>query len=173
MNLAMLTDYYLRIVELLSQDDGEVTTESVTRQEELEQLLGFMEDSLVEKIDGYASIINHLLSHADLAKREAERIRQRSNRYEQQAKWLKDRLKQAMKRLGTQKIESPLHTVTICKNGGLVPLLLEHADIHDIPDEYLRIVFEPEVDDIRKALESGKAVNCCRLGERGDHVRIK
>jgi hypothetical protein len=71
--------------------------------------------------------------------------------------------------LNQRKIQTDLHTFTICKNGGK-----QGVDIFaEVPDSFQRIIYEPDTDKIREALENGEDLPFARLRERGEHVRIK
>jgi hypothetical protein len=43
----------------------------------------------------------------------------------------------------------------------------------DVPDEYMKVVFEPDTDKIRKDLEEGKTLPFARLEERGVHLNVR
>lgn len=167
MKLIELTDDFLAVLGLLSVEPDEEDCTLLTKLDEIEK-------DLTNKIDGYAHIVNVLNGNAEMARLEATRVNVRAARFQQKADWLKERLKAAMTKIGTRKIDTPYHTVTICKNGGAVPLLIERP-VEDLPEELREqvIVWNARRERIRELLEKGKEIAGCRLGDRGEHVRIK
>ena len=70
------------------------------------------------------------------------------------------------------KLETKLYTVTKCKNGGKLALIVDDSDV---TDEYKKTVTTTSVDTdkIREALKEEKDITFARFGERGEHIRIK
>lgn len=125
-----------------------------------------------EKIDAYCYLIQKFQSISE----EAKRLAERSSIYAHKAKNLKSRLKLYLERRGRSKVETSRFTLSVCQNGGKQPLQI-YADItpENMPDEYVRVYREPDLEVLRIALEEGKkdAVNIAQLLPRGTHLRIK
>ena len=47
------------------------------------------------------------------------------------------------------------------------------VDPERVPDNYKRVVYETDLEKIRKELEDGKQLDFAHLEERGEHLRIK
>ena len=43
----------------------------------------------------------------------------------------------------------------------------------DVPNDYLKVIYEPDKDKIRQALEDGTELPFAHLEEKGKHVVIK
>ena len=61
------------------------------------------------------------------------------------------------------------YTLKIAKNGGKQPLVIDST----VPDNFMKIKYEPDNDLIRQAIEEGKEVPFAHLEERGRHLNIK
>ena len=72
-------------------------------------------------------------------------------------------------KLNERKITSDFHTFTVCKNGGKQGVNI----FAEVPDNFQRVIYEPDTDKIRDALEAGEDLPFAKLLERGEHVRIK
>jgi hypothetical protein len=143
-------------------DDGAVA--------ELERI----EADIRNKADGYCSLIRHYQELAKACAHEAERLGDRACEFGAKAHWLKQRLHDALLRLGETKLQTPANTVTVCRNGGAEPVKVD-VDPETLPDEYVyhEIKHKPDVDRIRADLKAGLHVPGCRLEERGTHLRLK
>lgn len=121
------------------------------------------------KADDYAAVIAEFTAHADKVQKEIDRLTGMKKAAENSVKRMKERLLKAMQETGKDKIKTDLHTFSIQKNGGKQAL-----DIFgDVPDEYLKVVYEKDADKIREDLQAGKELPFARLLERGVHLRIR
>lgn len=166
-----LTTELLGVLNLIDIEaeagDGEISPE-------LEEMLQKIESQLPTKIDGYVCVIRELMGYADECRAESQRLAARANAWENKATWLKGRILATMLAIGEKKIKTARNTVTVCNNGGKLPLHLPER-IESVPEEYLtsRTIIEPDSEKIRRELEAGKDLEFARLGERGVHLRIK
>jgi hypothetical protein len=140
---------------------------------ELEERLQAIESRLPDHIDDLAEIIRALHAYSEECNQEAKRLSARGRSWENKAVWLKGRILSTMLAIGEQKIKTARNTVSVCKNGGLLPLQLPER-VELIPDDYVtsRTIIEPDKEKIRKELEAGKELEFARLGERGVHLKI-
>lgn len=140
----------------------------------LEKMLQAIEAQLPTEIDGYVCVIRELLGYAEECREESNRLAVRAQAWENKATWLKSRILATMLAIGEKKIKTARNTVTVCNNGGKLPLHLPER-IESVPEEYLtsRTIIEPDSEKIRRELEAGKDLEFARLGERGVHLRIK
>jgi hypothetical protein len=160
-NLYELTNDYLTLMEFADStdpDDEQVFLDT------LEGLMGAVE----AKADSYAAVISHMDAHEDLLQKEIDRLTAKKTAISNNKKRMKDSLQSAMIAMDQKTIKTDLHTFRVQKNGGKQPL-----DIFgDVPDKFQKIVYEPDKDLIRKALENGEELEFAVLKERGEHLVI-
>jgi hypothetical protein len=160
-NLYELTNDYLTLMEFADStdpDDEQVFLDT------LEGLMGAVE----AKADSYAAVISHMEAHEDLLQKEIDRLTAKKTAISNNKKRMKDSLQSAMIAMDQKTIKTDLHTFRVQKNGGKQPL-----DIFgDVPDKFQKVVYEPDKDLIRKALENGEELEFAVLKERGEHLVI-
>lgn len=150
---------------------------------------------LLKKTDSLAGVIRRM--NADIAEQKAERDRYAAKARASEAalEWLRDYAVRTMVEHGHRVLKTPHNTVRVQGNGGLKPLNIQ-PDL--VPDEYRYVTVrmsktqwewlagtpdvmkpwaeilsdEPNAGIIRIALECGKEVPGCSLGERGSHLRV-
>ena len=160
-NIYELTNDFITVQEMMSS--GEYNVEA------LENTLECLEFELEEKAENYAKIMKNLTAEVEGLKAEENRLSQRRKSIENNIKFLKKNLETAMILTGKRKFKTALFSFSIQPNGGKQSL-----DIHsDVPEEYQKIVIEPDNDKIREALESGKKLDFAVLKERGEGLRIR
>jgi hypothetical protein len=77
---------------------------------------------------------------------------------------------------GITKLETPLHKLTIAKNGGKPPLVIPEEwreDAANAPEQYHRTFVKLDTEAIRADLLAGEQVAGCHIAEPGNHLRIK
>lgn len=79
-------------------------------------------------------------------------------------------IKEAMNALGKTKIKTEKFTFSVSKNGGSQPI---DVDAELLPDNYKKVIVEPDKELIRKAIESGIDIPGVKVLERGTHLTIK
>ena len=105
-------------------------------------------------------------------KAEESRLNARRTSLENRQKALKTTLMENMKAIGKTKIKTPLFTISVAKNGGQEPLVIDGA-IDDIPGRFL-IPQPPKVNgDAVRALLSERQVDWAHLEPRGEHLGIR
>jgi hypothetical protein len=147
---------------------------------------GEMEASLTEwmdllgdeegvKLDGYVAWLKQLEMEEAAAKAQAEQWKAKADSRYRRAYYLKYRLKQHLEATGRTKIETDSgHSISICSNGGKIPVVLaDPLNTATIPDHLVIVRREPNKDAIRAALEDGQELSFASLGERGTHIRVK
>lgn len=162
MTLMSLKDDYLKLLWLGDSDDPD------EHQAFLDTLDGIVGEIEV-KADAYAAVVEDFESSAKRCREEAKRLMERAKRYETQVKTMKDRLMGVMLATDRPVIKTDLHTFTVCKNGGDLPI--EYTG--DIPDQFMRVVYEKDTDLIKQTLKAGHKLDFAHFGERGTHLRIK
>ena len=105
----------------------------------------------------------------DYSKIEGLRLEARQKSIENRAKLLKDKLQEAMKKIGKPQFKTNLFSFNIAKNGGKQVLTIDG----DVPEEYTKTIIENDTDKIRAELEEGKNLPFAHLEPRGESLRIK
>jgi len=123
------------------------------------------------KMDDYAVVMDHMKAREDLIDMEIKRLTARKNAISGNRARMRQRLYDSMIATDRTKVTTDLHTFSIAKNGGKLPLIIDG----DVPDKYQKIIMEPDKDLIRTALETGntEALKFAHFGERGTHLNIK
>ena len=164
-SLFQIGEHFNALEELLNETDGEIT-------DEIDTWLAEYEGKESDKVDAYCYLIQKFSEIAD----EAKRLAARSSSYQKKAKGLKERLKMHLEGRGTKRLETSRFTVTVSDNGGQVPVQLhDYVSPEEIPDPFVRVRKEPDMNRIRQALQNGDEFvhQFAYLGERGTHLRIK
>ena len=164
-SLFNIGESFYALESLLIETEGEIT-------EEIDSWLAEYQAKEEEKIDAYCYIIRKFEEIAE----EAQRLADRSSGYRNKVNQLKDRLKTYLEIRGKDKIETPRFTVTVCGNGGLLPVRLnEDIDPEKLPDQFVRVQREPDMGSLRDALVNGdeEAGRFATILPRGTHLRIK
>lgn len=150
---------------LIIENEGEID-ETVDRW--LEEYQGKEE----EKVDAYC----YLIQKFEEISAESKRLADRSTGYSNKVKALKERLKLYLQNRGRDKLETPRFTVTVSSNGGQAPVALnEDITPENLPDQFVKVLREPDMTALRDALLNGneEALRFARIGERGTHLRIR
>lgn len=164
MRLYELTEEYITLQDMLY--DGETDEQVIL--DTMEAIFGEIED----KAEAYAKIIKGMKADIDALKTEEDRLAARRASLENRQKMLKNTLMENMRAIGKTKIKTALFTISIQKNGGFDPLVID-GDIEDIPGRFL-IPQPPKVNNeaVRKLLTE-KPVDWAHLEPRGEHLGIR
>lgn len=160
--------------------------------EEFKMLLDMMEDDSIDeemiqnslegieceieiKAEGYAKILKELEGQAEAVRKEISRLDDKYGKIVANMDRLKTNLKNAMNETGKKKIQTDLFTISVCKNGGKTPLIIDGVDINEVPEKYkeMQKIERLNTDAIREDLEKGIDVGFARFGERRESLRIK
>jgi hypothetical protein len=164
-SLFSIGESFYALETLLLENEGEIT-------DEIDQWLQEYGGKEEEKIDAYCYVIQKFESIAE----ESRRLAERSSTYSGKAKNLKDRLKLYLEARGKQRVETDRFTVTVCGNGGMLPIrLFEDVTVDNLPDQFVRTFREPDLSAIREAILNGdeQAQRFATILPRGTHLRIK
>ena len=159
----------------------ELTADVMTLQEMLEgelddeqMLLDTLEGVQYEyeyKLEQYAKVIRNLEADANAYKVEANRLTERRRVIENNIDRLKKHMFDSMKATGINKVKGTVLNVSIQKNGGKLPVVLD-CDVKDLPDHLVKVEESANLEAIRKALDSGEC-EFAHYGDRGESLRIK
>lgn len=147
--------------------DEEFDTEILA--DTIEAVQGEYED----KIETYCKIIKNLEADIPAITAECERLARKQKTIENRIKALKDRMMQSMYDTGMRKVKGNLFTVSIQKNGGKQPVIIDTDRVEDIPAELTVVKVTPSVTEIRKWLEAGNTAPWAHLGERKENLQIR
>lgn len=161
--LYQLSDEYEQLMELA------ISTDPSDEQAFADTLAG-LTAVINTKMDDYAVVMTHLKGRSEMIQAEIERLQAMKQAIDNHEKRMKATMLHVMtEKLNQRKIQTDLHTFTVCKNGGKQPMEITG----EVPDNYKRIVYETDLEKIRKELEDGKQLDFAHLEERGEHLRIK
>lgn len=133
--------------------------------------------NIEDRVDKYSAMYRKFESDAATAKRERDRVDAIYKRNKSKAAWFKDRIKDVMDSRGFKKLVGEHSKVSVVKNGGKRPLIIENENF--IPSFYRDLNRAPiNKDMLRIAVISGEELNLpaaagVRLGDSGTHLRIK
>ncbi len=164
-SLFSIGEHFCALESLIIDNEGEID-------KTIDQWLEEYRAKEEHKLDAYCYIIQKF----EEISAEAERLAERSSSYSKKAKQLKDRLKYYLEKRGKDKVETQRFTIRICTNGGKLPIHL-HEDVRSdlLPDPFVRIYREPDLNALRESILDGnqEAMRFAKLLPRGTHLRIK
>jgi len=164
-SLFSIGEHFYALESLLIENEGEIT-------DEIDQWLAEYQAKEEEKVDAYCFLIQKFEEIAE----ESKRLAERSSSYNTKVKNLKDRLKLYLEIRGKEKVETGRFTVTVCGNGGLLPIRL-HEDVtaDRLPESFVKVFKEPDLTALRDAILNGDeiAMQFAQILPRGTHLRIK
>lgn len=100
------------------------------------------EAMVIRKVESYIGLLAHMRMLTDARKAQAARLTAKAKVTERGEEWLRERLLQAMRVMGRERIETPIGTVRIQANPGRVEVLEEQL----IPPEFVKTVITTAVD---------------------------
>lgn len=126
------------------------------------------------KLAGYCGYIHQLDMEAEAAKQVAAVYQSKAKTRESRIAYLKNRMKEYLTGTGRTKVQTADgQTIAVQKNGGKQPIEHDPIDPNELPDQFVKIVRQPDNDAIRKALEGGEVLPFSRLLPVGTHLRIR
>jgi predicted nuclease with TOPRIM domain len=164
-SLFVIGEHFYALESLIIENEGVID-------ETIDQWLAEYQAKLEDKIDAYSYIITR---YQEIAA-EAKRLAERASRYSKTVSELKDRLKYYMEHHGHEKVETTRFTVKVTANGGPLPVLLSPGlEVDDLPEQFVKVIKEPDMNALRQALLSGdqEVYPFAMLTPRGTHLRIK
>jgi hypothetical protein len=93
---------------------------------------------------------------------------------ENRAKLLKQRLQWFFETHNLKSVETARYKLSLAKNGGKAPLILdENVPATQLPERFRRVSIDADIIAIRQALEAGEQLGFAQLGDRGQSLRIR
>ena len=163
MTLFDIKGEFFRLYELAVQNDDPECEEAFNN------ALDDLKTDLASKSAGYVHVIKQLDMEADECDKVIEAFKAKKEARKNHIAKMKAALLDAMDAAQLSEIKAGEYTLKIAKNGGKQPLVIDST----VPDNYMKIKYEPDNDLIRQAIEEGKEVPFAHLEERGRHLNIK
>lgn len=155
--------------DLLEGDDAGTTEADA---EVVAQWMAEFDGALETKLSRCIAYIREQEAMADARALEARRLRELAEIPVARVKRLKEAIRFVFEGQGLKRVETNLGNVTLAANGGKQPIEVL-VTVDDLPSDCVRVVREPDLDAIRKRIESGEAITFARALPRGSHVRIR
>lgn len=134
-------------------------------------VLASMAKELGPCCDDLLSVASEITMRASTRKQEAARLTALAKRDEAMVAFMKQQVVRVMQESDVEKLETPLHKLSIASAGGKQALEIV-CDTHEIPPEFTKTVIEADTALIRAALESGQHFSWCVLHPRTQTLRI-
>lgn len=163
MTLFDIKGEFFRLYELAVQNDDPECEEAFNN------ALDDLKTDLAGKSAGYVHVIKQLDMEADECDKVIEAFKAKKEARKNHITKMKNALLDAMDAAQLTELKAGEYTLKIAKNGGKQPLVVDG----NVPDNYMKIKYEPDNDLIRQAIEEGKEVPFAHLEERGRHLNIK
>ena len=98
-------------------------------------------------------------ARANVRKIEARRMQDLAASDENRARLLKARLKTFFETHDTKTIETPRYKLSLARNGGRAPLILdENLAVASYPEQFQRVSIDADTTAIREAIEKGESL---------------
>lgn len=165
MTLFDISNEFKEIYAMLT--DPEVDPQVVN--DTLEAMTGELE----VKANGYVNVIKQMEMEAKACEEQEAFWKQKKDVRNNSIKRLKSALCLAMIEThhdDKDGLKAGEYTLKVQNNGGKQPLKVK---AEEVPDSYMKVVYEVDNDKIRKALEQGEELPFAYLEERGKHITIK
>ncbi len=162
-----LTATLRQLLELAGSDDPD-------EQQAFADTLEAVSGEIGVKADSYKYVMDQLEGQAQKCKEAAQYLSDKAARIAENEKRIKETIMQVIEQMpadakGKKCIQGDTYKFTIVKNGGKQPMKVDG----DVPDNYMKIIFTPDNDKIRKELEAGKPLPFAHLEERGVHLNVR
>lgn len=145
----------LVLLQQIEENDGEIT-------EEISAALTINQEQATAKVADYGMAIRQLEGFAELAKEEVQRVQKIQKTYENTAKRLKEKVIEAMRLFGMDKVETPTMKLSLRKTTATVI-----DDLEAVPKDYKTVKVETVADKaaIKKAIQSGIEIQGAHIEE--------
>ena len=124
-------------------------------------------ESIPESVDDFATFLRDLRGRAEIIKTEEKRLMTRRQALENLEKRLRDCAAFWMKKTDKLKIKGALNTLSLRKSESVVV-----DDLNALPSAYVKIEYNPQKAEIKKALKAGEKVAGAHL-EQHESLNIR
>lgn len=160
MTLFDIVGEYERLYELAIEDED--------HQAFIDTLEG-LKGELENKAAGYVQVMKQLEMEEAECDKVIEAFKAKKQTRANSIKRMSEALQSAMETAGVDVLKAGDYELKIVNNGGVQPLVISG----DVPDNFMKVIYEPDNRKIREALIDGQELDFARLGERGRHLKIK
>lgn len=186
-SLYNISEDLLTLGDLLAEVGGDVTDEQA--EEAITKWFEEIGEARDAKLDNYAALYRTLDARAEMRKAEAARLTDLAAVDGNTAERLKKRLKVFFELHELTTVQTDHFRLSLVNNGGAAPIevddnVKEHPE--QLPEEYRKVSFSVNMLAVREKLQiiaakqaAGQELTAddqlpwARLGERGQHLRIK
>ena len=145
----------------------ELATEDGDEQAFLDTLESLKGD-LADKAAGYVEVMKQLEMEEGECDKVIEAFKAKKQKRADSRKRMSEAIMSAMDIAGVDKLDAGNYELKVVNNGGLQPLEITG----DVPDNFLKVIYEPDNAKIREALQFTE-LDFARLKERGRRLKIK
>ena len=147
--------------------------EDIQQEEIIQDFLDDAQGELEVKLDNYAEFLKEREARAAALKKRAKEMVELADSEAKLCDRLKKNLDWFLQENDIRKVETDRHKITICKNGGKLPIGFTDLPPEQMPERFQEVKVDVNVEAVREALEAGEVLGFAALGERGTHIRIK
>lgn len=152
---------YFQLLGMIEEAEGEITPE-------IDQALQFTEERLIKEGSDVALMIKHLESWGDTIEAEIKRLEGVRAKARKSKELLKNRLSDAMRQLGIERIVDPFITISFRKSEAV-----EITDEKLIPEQFMEHPLpHPNKSRIKEAIKDGAIVPGAEIIQR-QNLQIK
>lgn len=150
MNLYTINKYYQDIIDELEENGGELTPE-------LDVSLQINESELEEQVESYIKAIRNLEAEAEAFKKEAQMMKQKSDRAAKTAERLKENILTTLRVRGIDKRQFGNFTAAVRRNERVI---VQEDMLEQLPDDFKRVKTTIEADKtaLKTALKAGATI---------------
>jgi Siphovirus Gp157 len=160
--------------EMLTDLDGEIPEGEIGAA--IEEWFDQLGEERDEKIKAYCALIEMMGFAAEACEEETRRLGKLKRADENGAERLKNRLKEFFQSHGIQKLDLRIFKPHIRTNGGALTLIVPpgwESDPASAPEAFHKVEIKLDTAAIREAIRNDEETHGARLGERGNHLRIR
>ena len=163
MTLYEIAGEYRTIMDRIEDADGEITDADSAA-------LDAIDGGFSAKADSILALAAEAQAEADAAKEQEARFAKRKRSAQRRADWLKRYLKDAMVRVGFDRVKGDRFAATICRNG--TPSIRWTRDPSDLPSWLRRVEVSLDGTAARAAFKDGSLPKYGFEVEYGTHLRV-
>lgn len=171
-SLLLLADDARALDDLLDQaaaaNDGNL---DVAEQEAIERWVGELDTAAAAKADAIGWLLREWEARAEARRAQAAKLVDAAKADENRAARLKEYVLECMRRMGRTDLVGVNVTLKVQRNGGKAPVQIMPGA--EVPHEWCRVEYRPEMERIREALEAGRDLPFAALRERGVSLRVR
>ena len=137
MTLYELTKEYQELLDLLEDED--------TPDEAVEDTLSMIIEDIDDKAEGYCEVMKSLQAHAEILKKEKQRLAAKQSSLEKRVERMRGKLLYAMLLTGRKAIKTPLFSISARQTHSLIVDVPET----ELPDEFKKVTVTADKDAMK------------------------